>query len=136
MARTPTKRGDTTDTDHVRAKTVVTSISKITERAPGKEACLVVIYGIDLGKKYNLDAATLVLGLSELQLPFKGGVLVPAPDVLVSGLVTDASGNWAASFTWPSGVPTGLALTFQAWLPDPAAVAGLAASDGLRATQP
>jgi diguanylate cyclase (GGDEF)-like protein len=64
VARTPSKRGDTTDADHVRAKTVVTSISKITERAPGKEACLVVIYGIDLGKKYNLDAATLVLGRS------------------------------------------------------------------------
>ncbi len=48
----------------MRAKTVVTSISRITERAPGKEACLVVIYGTDLGKKYNLDAATLVLGRS------------------------------------------------------------------------
>lgn len=91
---------------------------------------------LTLGGALAGSPATLVLGLSELQLPFKGGVLVPAPDVLVSGLVTDASGNWAASFTWPSGVPTGLALTFQAWLPDPAAVAGLAASDGLRATQP
>ena len=63
MAKTPPRR-DTSETDHVRAKTVVTSISKITDRAPGKEACLVVIYGNDLGKKYNLDAATLVLGRS------------------------------------------------------------------------
>jgi two-component system, cell cycle response regulator len=63
LAKTPPRR-DTSETDHVRAKTVVTSISKITDRAPGKEACLVVIYGNDLGKKYNLDAATLVLGRS------------------------------------------------------------------------
>ena len=52
MAKTPPRR-DTTESDHVRAKTVVTSISKITDRAPGKEACLVVIYGNDLGKKYK-----------------------------------------------------------------------------------
>jgi diguanylate cyclase (GGDEF)-like protein len=63
LAKTPPRR-DTSESDHVRAKTVVTSISKITDRAPGKEACLVVIYGNDLGKKYNLDAATLVLGRS------------------------------------------------------------------------
>jgi two-component system, cell cycle response regulator len=63
LAKTPTRR-DTTESEHVRAKTVVTSISKISERPPTKEACLVVIYGNDLGKKYNLDAATLVLGRS------------------------------------------------------------------------
>jgi diguanylate cyclase (GGDEF)-like protein len=63
LAKTPPRR-DTTESDHIRAKTVVTSISRITDRAPGKEACLVVIYGNDLGKKYNLDASTLVLGRS------------------------------------------------------------------------
>ena len=63
LAKTPPRR-DTSESDHIRAKTVVTSISKITDRPPGKEACLVVIYGNDLGKKYNLDAATLVLGRS------------------------------------------------------------------------
>jgi diguanylate cyclase (GGDEF)-like protein len=45
-------------------KTVVTVISKITERPVGKEACLVVIYGMDLGKKYNLDQPTIILGRS------------------------------------------------------------------------
>jgi two-component system cell cycle response regulator len=52
------------DSDHVRAKTVVTSINKIAEHAPTKEACLVVIYGSDLGRKYNLEAPTLVVGRS------------------------------------------------------------------------
>src|SRR5438094_151582 len=45
-------------------KTVVTVISKIAERPVGKEACMVVIYGMDLGKKYNLDQATIILGRS------------------------------------------------------------------------
>ena len=67
MARPPNTKqrtGDITDTDHVRAKTVVTSINKVSERVPTKEACLVVIYGSDLGRKFNLDAANLVLGRS------------------------------------------------------------------------
>jgi two-component system cell cycle response regulator len=62
--RPPKRTGENTDTDHVRAKTVVTSINRISDRTPTKEACLVVIYGSDLGRKFNLDAATLVLGRS------------------------------------------------------------------------
>jgi len=46
------------------SKTVVTVISKISERPVGKEACLVVIYGLELGKKFNLDQATISLGRS------------------------------------------------------------------------
>jgi two-component system cell cycle response regulator len=45
-------------------KTVVTVISKITERPATHEACLVVIYGMDLGKKYNLDKNTVIVGRS------------------------------------------------------------------------
>src|SRR4051812_5104221 len=64
LARHPRDPNDTSDSDHVRAKTVVTSISRISERPTGKEACLVVIYGSELGKKYNLNAASLVIGRS------------------------------------------------------------------------
>jgi two-component system, cell cycle response regulator len=64
VARHPRDPNDTSDSDHVRAKTVVTSISRISERPTGKEACLVVIYGSELGKKYNLNAASLVIGRS------------------------------------------------------------------------
>src|SRR5258708_34798563 len=49
---------------NVRSKTVVTVISKISEKPVGKEACLVVIYGLELGKKYNLESATINLGRS------------------------------------------------------------------------
>ncbi|MDB4981204.1 MAG: diguanylate cyclase [Myxococcales bacterium] len=64
MARTPRDPNDSSDSDHVRAKTVVTSISRISERPSGKEACLVLIYGAELGKKYNLNAPSLVIGRS------------------------------------------------------------------------
>jgi diguanylate cyclase (GGDEF)-like protein len=47
-----------------RSKTVVTVISKITERPAGKDACLVVIYGLELGRKYNLEQANIVIGRS------------------------------------------------------------------------
>jgi diguanylate cyclase (GGDEF)-like protein len=64
VARHPRDPNDTSESDHVRAKTVVTSISRISERPAGNEACLVVIYGSELGKKYNLNAASLVVGRS------------------------------------------------------------------------
>src|SRR6266568_9084814 len=47
-----------------RSKTVVTVISKISERPVGKDACLVVIYGLELGRKYNLDQANVIIGRS------------------------------------------------------------------------
>src|SRR4029079_6495336 len=64
LPRHPRDPNDTSDSDHVRAKTVGTSISRISERPSGKEACLVVIYGSELGKKYNLNAPSLVIGRS------------------------------------------------------------------------
>ena len=50
--------------DRVRSKTVITVISRIAERPVGKEACLVVIYGMELGKKFNLEGQTIIIGRS------------------------------------------------------------------------
>ncbi|MFH0900217.1 MAG: GGDEF domain-containing protein [Pseudomonadota bacterium] len=36
----------------------------MSEKPPGKEACLVVIYGMDLGRKFSLDVPTIILGRS------------------------------------------------------------------------
>src|SRR3954453_10678404 len=47
-----------------RSKTVVTVISKISERPVGKDACLVVIYGLELGRKFNLESAHVIIGRS------------------------------------------------------------------------
>ena len=45
-------------------KTVVTVISKITDRPQLGTTCLVVIYGTELGKKYNLDKQVIIIGRS------------------------------------------------------------------------
>ncbi len=45
-------------------KTVVTVISKISEHATTTQSCLVVIYGLDLGRKYNLEKNTVIIGRS------------------------------------------------------------------------
>ena len=45
-------------------QTVVTVISKISDRPPARDACLVVIYGMDLGKKYNVNQKSVVVGRS------------------------------------------------------------------------
>jgi diguanylate cyclase (GGDEF)-like protein len=50
--------------DTGRNKTVVTAISKISDRPVAKEACLVVIYGLELGKKYNLNRPQFIIGRS------------------------------------------------------------------------
>ncbi len=47
-----------------KTKTVVTIISKISDRPAGRHAALVVIYGLDLGRKYDLDKPTIVIGRS------------------------------------------------------------------------
>lgn len=76
---------------------------------------------------------TLVFGLAPLNAPFKGGVLVTAPVLLVA-LAADASGGLALPFAWPAGVAAGTDLYFQAWLQDAGATHGLSASNGLRGT--
>jgi glyoxylase-like metal-dependent hydrolase (beta-lactamase superfamily II) len=84
-----------------------------------------------------LENATsyLVVGLSEVDLPFKGGVLIPAADVILA-LPTAADGTAQVAVAWPWGLPFGANLTFQSWISDPAGPAGFAASNALRATMP
>jgi diguanylate cyclase (GGDEF)-like protein len=51
-------------TSDLKNKTVVTVIGRIAEKPVAKEACLVVIYGMELGKKFNLDNPSLIIGRS------------------------------------------------------------------------
>lgn len=80
--------------------------------------------------------ATVVVGLSALQAPFKGGVLVPESDLLIAGLFSDATGQLELPAAWPAGLPSGLETWYQIWIVDPLAPQGLAASNGVRSTTP
>lgn len=74
--------------------------------------------------------ATLVFGLVTLDAPFKGGTMVPLPQLFA---LMPVSGSGAASlaFKLPPGVPSGTGMVFQCWIQDVAATHGLAASNGL-----
>jgi hypothetical protein len=80
--------------------------------------------------------ATLVAGFSVLGAPFKGGVMVPQPTLLVSLPSTGPDGALALSAAWPAGVPPGFTLAMQWWIVDPAGPIGLAASNGSVGTTP
>ena len=89
-----------------------------------------------LGSALENVPSYLVVGFGQLGAPFKGGVLVPAVDLLLAGLPTGPGGQLSLETTWPLGLPPVFALYFQFWLPDPAGPAGFAASNGLAAIVP
>ena len=78
----------------------------------------------------------LVMGLSALNAPFKGGVLVPDADFVFLGLTTSPAGALELSAVWPAGVPSGFVTYFQEWVFDPVGPSGFAASNGLGGTAP
>lgn len=94
----------------------------------------------------NVDGATLsstlVIGLSQIDAPFKGGVMVPNPDVLLTGLsfvvpMAPLDATHQLSTVYPAGVPSGASIYVQHWVQ----VSGvgspfLMASNGLAITKP
>ena len=81
-------------------------------------------------------AAVLVVGFTRLDAPFAGGTLVPFPDAIFAGLVTDPAGGLVLDATWPPDVPAGFETYYQFWIFDPAGPAGLSASNGLLSVTP
>jgi len=80
--------------------------------------------------------AAFVAGTSAASLPFKGGVMVPAPNLIVSGFITDGEGRLELQGLWPGGVPPQSELWIQAFVVDVGAPAGLSASNAVMATTP
>lgn len=80
--------------------------------------------------------AFLVAGLSEAFAPFKGGVMVPEPDLVLGPLSTGTEPTFELEGRWPHGLPAGTALTLQWWMIDAIAPQGMSASTAVRVTQP
>ncbi|GEM_PF-1289630 len=87
---------------------------------------------IDLTNALAAGTTNLVWGFSLINLPFKGGVIGPSIDILLSGLPLDASGSLTIPFVWPAGVPAGTQFWLQHWIADPAGPSGFAASNTLQ----
>jgi len=81
-------------------------------------------------------AAFHVVGLAELSFPFKGGVLVPTPDLLNGPLFVGPSGELTLAGPWIPGLPSGLPLYLQFWWADAGGPKGFAASRAVRGTMP
>ena len=77
-----------------------------------------------------------VVGLSEANVPFKGGIMVPAVDVLSGPYGADGVGGIELTGPWLPGVPTGTELWLQFWFSDPGAPKGVAASSAVKVTTP
>jgi len=79
----------------------------------------------------------LVFGLQTLEVPFKGGVLVPdpfGPGGSVLPVTADGVGRLDLATTWPGGLPAGLDIYAQYWAADPAGWEGYAASNAITQT--
>ncbi|RKY20585.1 MAG: hypothetical protein DRQ55_07185 [Planctomycetota bacterium] len=91
---------------------------------------------VNLGRALPGASCWFVLGFSPLNAPFKGGVLVPTPDLVLGGFVVEPTATLNVPFAWPVGVPSGAVLISQAWIADPVGIKGFAASNGLEAKAP
>ncbi len=80
----------------------------------------------------------LFVGFETGYASFEGGTLVPSPNPpgLVIPAVTDGGGDLTLRTTWPSGVPVGFSVFAQAWVVDPAAASGYAASNAVLGVTP
>jgi hypothetical protein len=79
-----------------------------------------------------LAPAALFLSLQSQPQPFKGGVLVPLPSLLVLPLPTGPDGAITLPFTWPAGIPTGTAIYLQMAIQDAGAPACVSLSNALK----
>jgi hypothetical protein len=83
------------------------------------------------GAKPN-GSAYFVLGLAAINAPLKGGVLVPQPTVLVKGLPLGPTGSLLLPAAWPAGIPAGLNVFVQCWIPDAAGPSGFSATNAIK----
>ncbi|MGQ0553833.1 MAG: hypothetical protein ACT4PU_11520 [Planctomycetota bacterium] len=89
---------------------------------------------LSLSNALELTTSTLIVGITQLNAPFKGGVMVPDPLLFIAGLPTNSIGELGLSFTWPTGVPAGFDFYFQHWIVDGGGPLGFSASNGLVGT--
>lgn len=95
---------------------------------------------VDMPNLLNTTSfAYLVLGYSRIDQPFKGGVMVPSPDFVLTVPVdtSTADNDLELTTTWPANVPSGFVAYVQWWVTyDGPLFDGLLASNALSMTAP
>jgi hypothetical protein len=85
---------------------------------------------LELSGACPICSTTLIVGLSEVNLPLRGGTLVPEP-LFMLPLSTGPNGELSLPFVWPEDMPAGMTLFFQLWIADTKSSFGVSASNGL-----
>jgi hypothetical protein len=80
--------------------------------------------------------AIFVMGISQQNLAYKGGVIVPSFDFIFTGFTTDSNGELVISDNWPSGVVSDVPVYFQILLADPAGFKKMAFTNALMIVTP
>ncbi len=82
----------------------------------------------------------IVFGATQVDMPFAGGLLVPDPQVVLTGdlfTFTNGYGLQALELVWPTGLASGTELFVQTWIVSPNLVnESLLGSNGLRVVAP
>ncbi len=85
---------------------------------------------LDLTRVLPHHHAYLVAGFGVVYAPYKLGILVPKPDVLVE-FSTGEFGSVTVLVHWPHGIPAGVPFAAQFWINDEGAPAGRAGSNAV-----
>lgn len=91
---------------------------------------------IQLSKAKPNAFVAVIAGLSTINAPFVGGVLVPSPTLVIPNLFADATGKLTLGTAFAGGLPSGSALSVQTAILDPAAPQGVALSNAIRGVVP
>ena len=78
----------------------------------------------------------LVLGLSAANLPFKGGVMVPQPDLILGPFVGTPGGDIELLLPIGFAMPASTTIVMQMWIAEPGSPFAFAATNGISGTSP
>jgi hypothetical protein len=90
---------------------------------------------IDLTNALGSTLCVMFIGLTQIDAPFKGGVLVPSTTFDL-GFFSNPSGDIPLTAAWPGGVPSGASFYFQYWWADAGGPVGFSASNAIKGTTP
>lgn len=93
------------------------------------------VSSVELSNAAPSATTGLFVGVSAINAPFKGGTLVPFPNLLFL-LSTDAGGSLSVPFIMPAGSASGVEIYVQAGIQDGAAPVGVALSNAIVGTTP
>ncbi|HZM00999.1 MAG TPA: hypothetical protein VFD43_12195 [Planctomycetota bacterium] len=110
---------------------------------PGSSPCLVgsgalepdSVAALAIEHGPPLAPAAIVLGGAAAGIPFKGGLLVPLPQLMI-WITVSATGDAFVSGRWPAHVPSGFELWAQVWMLDDGGPQGFSATNAVHAIAP